>query len=307
MAESPFDFDWLAAHAAATPAAPFLGSPATQWLDYATVHARVKALAAGLYALGVRPESRVAVSLPHAPVAAIATLAVHSLGAVAVELDRERSEASLAAALEQTKPLLALVLGRDARKWASPSLPQLPVLVLHPTRDAKLAGLFGARLQGWLTEGGETDVTGPAAPDVRRDAEALAQVVFTSGTTAAPRGVMLSHASYAANSASILAALPIDASSRAMLVLPLFHAFGKSVLVSHLRAGASVWLDDRFVYPRTVLEELARQRCTHFAGVPLTFELLKGHAGLLSGLDLSSLTTLLQAGGALLPATARWV
>ncbi len=299
---SPFDFDWLEQHARLVPQAPFLGSPGTGWLDYRTVHERVLSLSALLSSAGVVPGSRVVSSLPLVPAAAIAMLAVHRLGAVAVELDRERSEAAIAAVLAQTRPVLAVVAGRDVRKFSG--LERL--VVCHPTRDERLAAVLGARRAGWLGENGDC-TPASSVPSPHRDAKALAQLVFTSGSTAAPRGVMLSHENLASNTDGVVASLGLDARARAMLVLPLFYVYGKSVLLSHLRVGGSVWLDDRFLYPRVVLEELCHQRCTHFAGVPLTYQLLERLPGALEGLDLSSLKVLTQAGGAMSASTTRWV
>jgi acyl-coenzyme A synthetase/AMP-(fatty) acid ligase len=67
-----------------------------------------------------------------------------------------------------------------------------------------------------------------------------------------------------------------------------------------------VFLDDRFAFPRTVLEALGAENCTGFAGVPLTFEILRRHVDV-STLSFPGLRYLTQAGGAMAPDTIGWV
>jgi long-chain acyl-CoA synthetase len=78
------------------------------------------------------------------------------------------------------------------------------------------------------------------------------------------------------------------------------------VLQSHLFAGGSIWLENSFAFPRTVLETLAAERCTGFAGVPLTFEIIRRQVDL-STLSFPALRYLTQAGSAMAPDTVAWV
>ena len=91
-----------------------------------------------------------------------------------------------------------------------------------------------------------------------------------------------------------------------MLVLPLSYCYGRSVLQTHLFAGGSIFLDNRFMYPRVVLEALATEGCTGFAGVPMTFEIIRSQVDL-SSLSWPRLRYLTQAGGAMAPDRLRWV
>jgi acyl-CoA synthetase (AMP-forming)/AMP-acid ligase II len=59
-----------------------------------------------------------------------------------------------------------------------------------------------------------------------------------------------------------------------MAVLPLSYCFGLSLLHTHLRAGGSVVLRNSFMFPEKVLDEIEARRCTGFAGVPYTYEIL---------------------------------
>ena len=78
------------------------------------------------------------------------------------------------------------------------------------------------------------------------------------------------------------------------------------MLQTHLLAGGSVFLDGRFVFPRVVMESIGAEGCTGFAGVPLTFEIIRRQVDL-STLAFPRLRYLTQAGGAMAPDTIDWV
>lgn len=311
MAPGDFVCDWLAFHAAATPDAPCLGTPHGGWLTYGEVHRRVGAFSAALATLGVGAGSRVLVALPNAPATVVASLAAQALGATVVEVDRERGEAALAAVTARVRPQVAVVAGRDAALWSRvPGAQRL--VVAHPQQPPeRLTALLGARFAGWLREDGAVDAMSfggapGATPEGPRDASAVAQLVFTSGTTAQPRGVMQTHHNLAANARSIVGYLGLTHEDRALLVLPLFYVYGKSVLTTHLLVGGSVFLDDRFMYPGVVVDALAQERCTHFAGVPTTYELLRRQVDF-GQRRFPALKTVTQAGGAMRADTIDWV
>jgi long-chain acyl-CoA synthetase len=133
------------------------------------------------------------------------------------------------------------------------------------------------------------------------DADAAACILYTSGTTGLPKGVVLSHANLAANCASICEYLRLDENDSIVCVLPFYYSYGSSVLHTHLCVGGRIVLEKNFVYPHAVIETLARERATGFAGVPPTFALLLSRVNLAS-YDLSALRYLTQAGGAMPPA-----
>ncbi|HEY6004440.1 MAG TPA: AMP-binding protein, partial [Anaeromyxobacter sp.] len=114
---SPLLHEWLLEHAARRPEAPALATPALR-LAYGEVAERVGDLAAHLHAAGVRRGDRVLAALPNTPATVIASLAVHALGGVAVEVNREWSADVQAEIVARTGVRHAFVWGRDARTWA---------------------------------------------------------------------------------------------------------------------------------------------------------------------------------------------
>ena len=110
--------------------------------------------------------------------------------------------------------------------------------------------------------------------------ENLAAIFFTSGSTGVPKGVMLSHSNLLSNTAAIQQYLKIQETDRTLALLPFFHAFGNSVLQTHLLAGATLVMAGSIAYPETVVEALRRYQITSFSGVPDFFRLLLKHSRL---------------------------
>lgn len=137
--------------------------------------------------------------------------------------------------------------------------------------------------------------------DEKRD---LAAIMFTSGSTSKPRGVMVSHRNIISNTASIVEYLQLNARDRIMVVLPFFYCFGTSLLHTHLRVGGSLVTDSRFMFPDKVLVRMRETRCTGFAGVPSHYQILLRKSSL-KKMDFPTLRYVQQAGGKLADALIR--
>jgi long-chain acyl-CoA synthetase len=301
---SLFSFDWLFEHASRAPKAACIGTP-SGWLDYEETARRVRAFAVELAERGVQAADRVLIGLPNTPATVVASLAVQSLGATAVEVNREWGAPALTGITAQTRARHAVVLGRDAALWGEVAGVER-FWVVHGSQPPERMIQALKRPATWLREEGTGDWSPDASREPVREAGGMALLVYTSGSTGTPRGVIQTHSNISANTRSIAAYLGLSAADRAMSILPLFYCYGKSVLQTHLFAGGSVFFDHRFMYPRVVLEAIGSERCTGFIGVPLTFELIKRQIDLKT-LDLSSLRYLTQAGGPMHPDTVRWV
>jgi acyl-CoA synthetase (AMP-forming)/AMP-acid ligase II len=288
--KSPAVCDWVFEHARRTPDAAAIDSPDHR-LSYLELARRIVDVAGALRLLGVGVGDRVLVALPHAPGAVVSSLAVQHLGAIAVDVNREWPAERFARVLAHVEPRVVAFAERD--------------------REKLTAACAAAGVQTLIvTEGGRVD-GGPRAPadlpgPTPRDPDAVTLLLYTSGSTGVPRAVMQTTANIAANTRAIVEVLGLTSRDRAMLVLPLSYCYGRSVLQTHLFAGGSVFLDPRFMYPPLVLEALAGEQCTGFAGVPLTFELLRRHATI-DVHRMPALRYLTQAGGAMRPDTTDWV
>lgn len=284
----------------------------TSRLTYGELAERVRALAGHLAASGLVAGDRVLVALPNLPATVVASLAAQVLGVTAVEVNREWGPEVISGILAQTRARQALVWARDARAWAKVRAdgPPRHLWVVHdgPLPEGLRAAL-GPIATSLLLEDGRTDpslgeAALPARPALRAELPAL--ILYTSGSTGRPRGVVQSFRNLDANTRSIVEYLGLGADDRALLVLPLYYCYGRSVLQTHLFAGGSVFLDNRFVFPRIVLEALGAEGCTGFAGVPLTFEIIRRQVNV-SALSFPRLRYLTQAGGAMAQDTIAWV
>jgi long-chain acyl-CoA synthetase len=136
----------------------------------------------------------------------------------------------------------------------------------------------------------------PAAHPIHPD---LALLLSTSGSTGSPKFVRLSLDNLRCNAAAIAEYLEITPEERAIASLPLSYSYGLSVLNSHLHAGGSVVLTSESILQREFWQKFDAQRCTSFAGVPYTYEILE-RTGMLR-VARPSLRTLTQAGGRMRP------
>jgi len=127
----------------------------------------------------------------------------------------------------------------------------------------------------------------------------LACLLATSGTTGSTKLVRLSRTNLAANASAIVGALGLSADDVAITSLPIAHAFGLSVLDSHLVAGSTVVLDESSILQPDFWRVMRDERVNSLAGVPLTFELLRrlDPAQILP----ETVTSMIQAGGRLHP------
>ncbi|HTU66391.1 MAG TPA: AMP-binding protein [Steroidobacteraceae bacterium] len=255
-------------------------------LSYRKVTAAADAVARRLKAAGVSPQDRVALVFENSLQYVAALYAVFALRAVAVPLNATARQDDLDSWIQHSGATRVLV--NEAHAAHIPARDGREVLVLGGA-----AGSAGDR--AWrelLADGGQGDF--PGAP--RGDDVAL--ILYTSGTTGKAKGVTLTQRNLAANVDSILAYLKISATDRMVNALPFYYSFGNSVLHTHLAAGATIILEQNLVYPHKVVETLARERATGFAGVPSTFALLTARVDL-SKYELDSLRTVQQAGGGL--------
>jgi acyl-CoA synthetase (AMP-forming)/AMP-acid ligase II len=127
----------------------------------------------------------------------------------------------------------------------------------------------------------------------------LAEIIFTSGSTGVPKGVMISHKNLISNTRSILGYLNLKPSDRMLVVLPFYYCYGLSLLHTHLRTGASIVLNNSFMFIGTVIKNLLDYSCTGFAGVPSHYQILLRKSKTFRETKFPDLRYVTQAGGKL--------
>jgi long-chain acyl-CoA synthetase len=247
-----------------------------QWLRISgdAFSARVRAVALGLSALGVRKGDRVALLSENRPDWSVVDLAILSLGAVNVPIYTTQAPEQVRFILEDSGARLLFVSGRKVFRHARPGVD--PVAALEnviffdtdaaSSREGSLT-LFEVEQRGAELDRAEPEVFSRMLNAVAR--EDLATIIYTSGTTGEPKGVMLTHDAFASNVLSITSALPIRSTDVALSVLPLSHIFERVVFYVFCWNGVSVAYAPSF---DVVGEYLREVRPTIMTAVPRLFE-----------------------------------
>jgi malonyl-CoA/methylmalonyl-CoA synthetase len=227
-----------AARWASAPDAPVLAGPDGRWVRAAELDERTATVAARYAAAGLAPGDRILMSAGASVDLAVAHVAALRLGLVVVPVNTGFAAGEVGNVAAAARPALA-VLDDHSR------LPGVP----STGPDVTLAD-------------GPVPTLDPAAPG---DTGLL---VFTSGTTGAPKGVPLSHGNLLATSASVEVAWRWTADDRLVLALPLFHVHGLGVgLHGTLLAGASAVILPHFDVD-AVLDAVAATGASLMFGVP---------------------------------------
>jgi amino acid adenylation domain-containing protein len=145
------------------------------------------------------------------------------------------------------------------------------VIVSGTIDDAELAGLPHA--VRWDVAVGAGRDAPPARSCIDID---LAAIVYTSGSTGDPKGVMLTHRNMLAACTSIASYLELREDEVILNVLPLAFDYGLYQMIMAFRTGARLVLERSFAFPAQVLKLIEDERVTGLPGVPTVFSTLSG-------------------------------
>jgi long-chain acyl-CoA synthetase len=122
-------------------------------------------------------------------------------------------------------------------------------------------------------------------------------ILYTSGTTAKPKGVMLDEAQFFSNSRDSLTHIPITSDDRVIVALPLFHSFGNIMALMVFMSGGTLILLKQFA-PKSILQSIAEHKATILPLVPTIYSFLVDLYAR-GGYDASSLKYCISGGAAL--------
>jgi acyl-CoA synthetase (AMP-forming)/AMP-acid ligase II len=234
-------------------------------------------VAGELIAAGIGPDDRVGIFGNNSLFWLAAYLAALKLGAVAVPFATTLPAETIGAMQAFVKCKVMCAEKRVQRRFAAALPETLPMI-----------------FDDMLAQSGVMDWPARDGVDPQQDAA----LMFTSGTTAQPRAVRITHRNIQANTNSIIEYLELTAADRMMVILPFYYCFGTSLLHTHLRVGGTLVLSNTFVYPETTLDLMEATDCTGFAGVPSTYQTLLRNSTFPKR-ELKSLRKVQQAGGKL--------
>ncbi|MPZ23512.1 MAG: AMP-binding protein [Dehalococcoidia bacterium] len=225
------------------------GSGGDAW-TYAELWRKAQNLSAFFHQQGIGKGQRVLVYAPNSPQLVATYFALFMAGAIVVPIDL-RSAPEVTSRIREKARAHTLISGAPVPS----ELDRVQRLKIDTLPFDEPSASTVSREQG----------PGPAADD-------LAEIVFTSGTTGSPKGVMLTHANIAANAAAAATLLQDLHNFRALSILPLSHMFEQIALYAGLKLGATFNYVDSLT-PNTLFEVLKERQVTMIPTVPHVMQL----------------------------------
>ena len=259
-------------------------------LTFRELAGEIDRAARALIASGVEPGERVAIWAPNLLEWAVAAFAIHSVGAVVIPINTrfKGDEAAYVLDAANAQRLFTVTDFLDTDYVA---------LLRNASTDVDLDEII--ILRGTVPDGctswndfmARADGIDSAASRARADAVEpidLCDILFTSGTTGAPKGAMLMHAPSIRAYNSWADVVGLREGDRYLIVNPFFHAFGlKAGILTCLLKGATIVPHPIFDVP-SVMRRIVEEKISMLPGPPAIFQTILNHPDLAS-FDLSTL------------------
>jgi long-chain acyl-CoA synthetase len=240
---------------------------------------QVRDLSLGLMELGLSEGDRIALVAENRPEWCVTDLAAQTAGAITVPIYPTLTSAQVLHLLNDCGAKLAVVSSRtdvDKLEAVRAQAAQLSTtIVIHedgqpwPEWVLPLAVVATRGHQRLVGDEDEARRFQERAARIRPDA--VATIIYTSGTEGDPKGVMLTHRNLLSNVEAAITALGVRSDDVALSFLPLSHAFERMVLYTYLCAGATIVCAES---PATLARDMVAVRPTLMTGVPRVFEKL---------------------------------
>ena len=251
-------------------------------LTYKELLARINNFAAALLKRGIREQQAAAIFMRNHSAWAIADLGSMFAGCMTVPIYETLSTAIIQIIMEETNARVVVVENREKFDKIAAIWPQLPHLALVIMVDPA-----GVTLSDRVVTLSQFEESGAQyrkeAPEVvmaayrQADRDDVASIVYTSGTTGRPKGVMLTHKNFLSNFYGIISLLPeLTHHDRFLSVLPLCHVLERTVghFVALLNGATTYYAEN----VKTIARDIAAVQPTICIAVPRIFE--KMHAAI---------------------------
>lgn len=242
-----------------------------QRLTYGELENCCNRLAHALRAQGLRRGERVVLYLPNSVELVIGIFAVLKAGGVSVAINYSTKIQKLAYILNNCQAS-ALLTSHQRLSCAQRLVRQVPSLKTVVVSSLPPGGELA---NGFLSfDAIQEDYPAHGLAKVNIDLD-LACLVYTSGSTGEPKGVMSDHSNVVFATDSIIQYLQNVPSDIVVNVLPLSFDYGLYQLFMVFRFGGTLVLEKGFSYPAAILKRIEQERVTGFPGVPTIFARLQ--------------------------------
>ena len=236
---------------------------------------RVRRIALGLAALGVKEGDRVAIISENRPEWSFVDLAILSLRAVNVPIYTTQAVEQIRYILENSGAKMLFISGKKLWKHAEnaiQSVERLEKLIFFdadgkPDGNSRAITLGDVETEGDAYRKIDADIFESSLAAI--ETTDLATIIYTSGTTGEPKGVMLTHENFTSNVVGVSKGLPIKSTDRSLAVLPLSHIFERTVFYVLCANGVSIHYCAAF---DQIASHLAEVKPTIMTAVPRLFE-----------------------------------
>lgn len=235
-------------------------------LTYAELHQQILQFAAGLQALGIQEGDRVALFSDNRPRWLIADQGIMTAGAIDAVRGSQADRGELRFILDNSEAVALITEDAATLKKVSPSLDDLPLqtVILLTDETLEAPGLKILNFSQVLEMGKDRAVQ----PPTQRTRATLATLMYTSGTSGVPKGVMLSHGnllSQVEGAATVVEPQPGD---RVLSILPIWHCYERTFEYFIFAHGCTqIYTNIRFVK-----KDLKEFRPQFMVGVPRLWE-----------------------------------
>ncbi|MEO6590068.1 MAG: long-chain fatty acid--CoA ligase [Pyrinomonadaceae bacterium] len=236
---------------------------------------KIKRLALGLAALGVKAGDKIAIISENRPEWSLTDLAILSLRAVNVPIYTTQAVEQIRFILEDSGAKMLFISGKKLLKHAEDAIQSVERLekIVFFDEDAKPENDNRALTLSEIEKRGiEADKIDSQAFENfldKLETDDPATIIYTSGTTGEPKGVMLTHENFVSNVAAISKGLPIRNTDRSLAVLPLSHIFERTVFYVLCANGVAIHYCAAFDQIAAYLTEV---KPTIMTAVPRLFE-----------------------------------
>ena len=239
-------------------------------LDYGGLQARADEFARALMAAGIGRGDRVALLVSNRPEWLVAAFAAAKIGAVTAAVSTFSSTRELAYMLEHSGAKALVMLdafrGRDFLAALREHRGRLPDLRVVVKLDGEPAEGFATPAQ-FLARAPSVDIAALAAAQRAVRPEDILFILYTSGSTAAPKGVQLAHGPLIQNGFDIGERMHLGPGDRLWLAVPLFWSFGSAnALPAMMTHGGTVVLQESFEAGEAI-RLIEEERCSVYYGV----------------------------------------